>query len=165
MSNFLGRRAVVIGAGIASLSAAGALAGYFEQVEILERDHLAAMPASRPGTPQDRHPHVLLPGGLKAFGEIFPGFEADLAAAGAVAAGMSAEVRYERPDIGMSPARDFGLTLLCASRALIEFVFRRRVVAIANIVLRPGCRVLEVLPAKKGAAGVRFTQEIGRPQQ
>lgn len=164
MSNFLGRRVVVIGAGIAGLSAAGALAGSFEQVEILERDRLSGVPTSRPGTPQDRHPHVLLPGGLKAFGEIFPGFEADLAAAGAVAAGMSAEVRYERPDIGMSPARDFGLTLFCASRALIEFVLRRRAAAIANIVLRPECRVLEILPAKTGAAGVRFVPEGGRPQ-
>src|SRR5215475_12443231 len=164
MSSFLGRRAVVIGAGIAGLSAAGALAGYFEQVEILERDRLAATPASRPGTPQDRHPHVLLAGGLKAFGEIFPGFEADLAAAGAVSAGIANEVRYERPDIGMSPARDFGLTMLSASRALTEFVLRRRATAIANIVLRPGCRVLEILPTAKGAAGVRFVAEGGRPQ-
>jgi hypothetical protein len=31
---------------------AGALAQYFEQVEILERDRLTAFAASRPGTPR-----------------------------------------------------------------------------------------------------------------
>ena len=38
MSHLLGQRAVVIGAGIGGLSAAGALAGYFGQVDVLERD-------------------------------------------------------------------------------------------------------------------------------
>lgn len=65
---------------------AGALAKFFERVEVFERDRLAAFAASRTGTPQDRHPHGLLAGGLKALGEIFPGFESDLARAGAVAA-------------------------------------------------------------------------------
>jgi hypothetical protein len=62
----LGKRAVVIGAGIGGLSAAGALAQYFERVDILERDRLATSVASRSGTPQDRHPHGLLAGGLRS---------------------------------------------------------------------------------------------------
>ena len=60
-SHKLGKRAVVIGAGIGGLAMAGALAQYFEQVEILERDRLTGSAASRSGTPQDRHPHGLLP--------------------------------------------------------------------------------------------------------
>ena len=80
----LGKRAVVVGAGIGGLAAAGALASYFEQVDILERDRLAATAGSRSGTPQDRHPHGLLAGGLRALDQIFPGFESGLAAAGAV---------------------------------------------------------------------------------
>ena len=51
MSNFLARRAVVIGGGIGGLSVAGALAGHFEQVDVLERDRLPASAES-----QDRHP-------------------------------------------------------------------------------------------------------------
>ena len=62
----LGKRAVVIGAGMGGLTAAGALAQYFERVDILERDQLAATVRSRSGTPQDRHPHGLLAGGLRA---------------------------------------------------------------------------------------------------
>ncbi len=84
MNSLLGRRALVVGAGIGGLSMAGALAKYFEQVEILERDRPPVSAASRPGAPQDRHPHGLLAGGLQAVGEIFPGFENDLAGAGAV---------------------------------------------------------------------------------
>src|SRR6516165_6885788 len=71
----LGRRAVVVGAGIGGLAAAGALAKYFEQVDILERDWLPASVGSRSGTPQDRHPHGLLAGGLRARSD-FPRFQA-----------------------------------------------------------------------------------------
>ena len=52
MSSLLGQRAVVVGAGIGGLSMAGALAKYFERVEILERDRLTGSPASRSGTPR-----------------------------------------------------------------------------------------------------------------
>jgi phytoene dehydrogenase-like protein len=42
MSGLLGKHAVMVGAGIGGLSMAGALAKYFERVEVLERDRLAA---------------------------------------------------------------------------------------------------------------------------
>jgi hypothetical protein len=80
MSGLLGQRAVVVGAGVGGLSMAGALANCFEQVEILERDRLRASVGSRSGTPQDRHPHALLAGGLRALDEIFPGFADDQSA-------------------------------------------------------------------------------------
>ena len=164
MSNLFGRRAVVVGGGIGGLSAAGALAGYFEQVDVLERDRLAASAESRPGTSQDRHPHGLLAGGLKALGEIFPGFERDLAEAGAVSVGVAQDIRYERADVGVLPKRDFGLSILCASRPLIEFVLRRRAMAVANIALRPGCRVTEIVPSHEAAHGVRFDTGAGQSE-
>src|SRR5271170_3462881 len=58
-SGQLGRRVVVIGAGIGGLSAAGALVQYFKRVDILERDRLTASVGSRSGTPQNPHPHGL----------------------------------------------------------------------------------------------------------
>src|SRR5438445_5172220 len=136
---------------------AGALAKFFERVEIFERDRLTACAASRSGTPQDRHPHGLLAGGLRALGEIFPGFESDLARAGAVPVGVAQEMQYERPDVGVLPKRDFGISVLCASRPLIELVLRRRAEAVANITLRPRCRVTALVPATGNAAthGVR----------
>jgi 2-polyprenyl-6-methoxyphenol hydroxylase-like FAD-dependent oxidoreductase len=166
MSGLLGDRAVAVGAGIGGLSMAGALAKYFERVEIFERDRLTACAAPRSGTPQDQHAHGLLAGGLQALGELFPGFEIDLVRAGAVSVRLTQDVQYERPDVRVLPQRDFGLLLLCASRPLIELVLRRRAEAIANIALRLDCRVTEIVPWKAGAAvlGVRVDSGSGQSE-
>jgi 2-polyprenyl-6-methoxyphenol hydroxylase-like FAD-dependent oxidoreductase len=165
-SRQLGRRAVVIGAGMGGLSAAGALAKYFEQVDILERDRLVASAGSRSGTPQDRHPHGLLAGGLQALDQIFPGFKSDLAAAGAVPVSFAREVQFERPDVGVLPKRNFGISVLCATRPLIELVLRRRAEAVANITLRPASRVIGIVPTAggAGASGVQFVNGSGRSE-
>jgi 2-polyprenyl-6-methoxyphenol hydroxylase-like FAD-dependent oxidoreductase len=164
MSHFVGRRAVVIGAGIGGLAAAGALAQYFERVDILERDRLAASAGSRSGTPQDRHPHGLLAGGLRALDQIFPGFKSDLAAAGAVPVAFARDVQFERPDVGVLPKRDFGILVLCATRPLIELVLRRRAKAVANIKLRPASRVIGIVPTagRADVRGVQFVNGSGR---
>ena len=78
-STLIGKQAVVIGAGMGGLTAAGALADHFDQVLVLERDTLPSEPAHRAGTV-----HGLLLSGQRALGELFPGFEQDLARAGAV---------------------------------------------------------------------------------
>jgi 2-polyprenyl-6-methoxyphenol hydroxylase-like FAD-dependent oxidoreductase len=159
----LGTHAVVIGAGIGGLATAGAVAQYFEQVDILERDRLAATAGSRSGTPQDQHPHGLLTGGLRALDQIFPGFEDGLAAAGAVPVRFARDVQFERPDVGALPKRDFGISMLCATRPLIELVLRRQAEAVANITLRPATRVTGIIPAADGAGarGVRFVNCSG----
>src|SRR5215469_10492819 len=161
-----GRRAVVIGAGMGGLATAGALAQHFERVDILERDRLTTSVASRSGTPQDRHPHGLLAGGLRSLDQIFPGFKRDLAAAGAVPVSFARDVQFERPDVGVLPKRDFGISVLCATRPLIELVLRRRVEALANIILRPASRVTGIVPAPggAGASGVRFVNGSGRSE-
>lgn len=156
MSSLFGRRAVVIGAGIGGLSAAAVLANHFEQVVIVERDRLEEIPISRPGTPQDRHPHLLLAGGLKALEEIFPGFSSDLSDAGAVPMRMAQDIQYERADVGVLPMRNFDLSILCASRPLIEFILRCRVLAIDNIKLRSHCRLTSVLSTDGAVRGVRL---------
>ena len=82
-NSFLGRRAVVVGAGLGGLSAARVLADYFDEVIILDRDELPDDAAPRPGVPQGKHPHRLLGGGLKALENLFPGFGNELMRAGA----------------------------------------------------------------------------------
>ena len=74
-STVIGKQAVVIGAGIAGLAAAGALSDRFDQVVVLERDTLPSEPAHRAGTPQARHVHALLLSGQRALSELFPGFD------------------------------------------------------------------------------------------
>jgi flavin-dependent dehydrogenase len=94
MSTVIGQRAVVIGAGIGGLSAAGVLAPYFQQVLILERDVLKQSREARLGVPQGRHPHGLLAGGLKALNEIFPGYEDALIQAGGVPVSIARDIRF-----------------------------------------------------------------------
>jgi hypothetical protein len=146
MSGLLGKRAVVIRAGIGGLSMAAAWAKYFEHVEIFERDHLTSSVASRSGTLQDRHLHGLPAGGLRKLNKIFPSFEKDLAGAGAVSISVAQDTQLERPDVSVLPRRNFGLSLLCASRPLMALVARRRTEAIANITLWPGCRITAIVP-------------------
>jgi len=62
----IGRQAIVIGAGIAGMAAAGALAGCFERVTLLERDGLAdgVAPRARDGEGHDPR------GGTTASGDL-----------------------------------------------------------------------------------------------
>jgi glycine/D-amino acid oxidase-like deaminating enzyme len=68
----IGKQAGVIGAGMAGLAAAGAIADYFEQVIVLERDRLPDQAVPRLGALQSRHLHGLLPGGQRALTDLFP---------------------------------------------------------------------------------------------
>src|ERR1700716_4756714 len=107
-STRIGKQAVVIGAGIGGLTAAGALADHFDQVVFLERDTLPSEPAYRAGTPQARHVHALLLSGQRALSELFAGFEQDLARAGAVALRVGLDIWVERPRYDPLPQHDLG---------------------------------------------------------
>jgi 2-polyprenyl-6-methoxyphenol hydroxylase-like FAD-dependent oxidoreductase len=162
-STLIGKRAVVIGAGMGGLTAAGALAGCFDQVVVLERDTLPSEPTHRAGTPQARHVHALLLSGQRALGELFPGFEQDLARAGAVPLRVGLDVRMERAGYDPFPQRDLGWFSYAVSRPTIEHAVRQRVEGRANTTLRQRCRVQEVLASPNGEAvtGVRYENGNG----
>jgi 2-polyprenyl-6-methoxyphenol hydroxylase-like FAD-dependent oxidoreductase len=165
-STLIGKQAVIIGAGIGGLTAAGALAPLFDQVVMLERDTLPAEPAYRAGTPQARHLHALLFSGQRALSELFPGFEQDLAQAGAVPLRAGLDVRVERPGYDPFPQRDLGWTSYAVSRPTIERTVRRRVESLANATLHQRCRVQEVLVSARGetVTGVRYENDSGATQ-
>jgi 2-polyprenyl-6-methoxyphenol hydroxylase-like FAD-dependent oxidoreductase len=162
-STVIGKQAVVIGAGMAGLASAGALADYFDNVVVLERDILPSEPTYRGGTPQARHSHGLLLSGQRALSELFPGFEQDLARAGAVPLRVGLDVRLERPGYDPFPQRDLGWFGYAASRPAIERAVRRQLESRANITLRQRCRVQEVLgsPTDEAVAGVRYENGNG----
>jgi len=162
-SNRIVKQAVVIGAGMSGLTAAGALAERFDQVVVLERDTLPSEPTYRAGTPQDRHVHALLVSGLRALSELFPGFEQDLARAGAVPLRVGLDFRVEQPGYDPFPQRDLGWFTYAVSRPTIERTVRRRVESRANTTLRQRCRVQEVLASPNGEAvtGVRYENGNG----
>jgi 2-polyprenyl-6-methoxyphenol hydroxylase-like FAD-dependent oxidoreductase len=137
------------------LAAAGALSSHFEEIIVLDRDALPSSAASRTGTPQDRQPHGILAGGLRALDALLPGFEKALADAGAVPMNWFRDIAFERPDVGALPRRDCGTLILCASRPLIESVLRQQVAALGNVGFRSNCRVTELL-AGEGRPAVRF---------
>jgi 2-polyprenyl-6-methoxyphenol hydroxylase-like FAD-dependent oxidoreductase len=162
----IGRQAVVIGAGMAGLAAAGAVADYFERVIVLDRDRLPNQAVPRPGTPQSRHLHGLLPGGQRALTDLFPHFEQGLLDAGAVPLRMPGEIRVEIPGVGPFPSRDFGWFFYGASRPLIELITRRQAEKLTNLTVRPACRVLKIIAAPDGTVvtGVRCESSDGRQE-
>jgi 2-polyprenyl-6-methoxyphenol hydroxylase-like FAD-dependent oxidoreductase len=162
-STLVGKQAVVIGAGMGGLTAAGALADFFDEVVVLERDALPPEPAHRAGTPQARHLHGLLLSGQRALSELFTGFEHDLARAGAVPLRVGLDARVERAGYDPFPQRDLGWLSYAVSRPTIEHAVRRRVESRANIALRQRCRVEELLASPDGetVSGVRYQNENG----
>jgi 2-polyprenyl-6-methoxyphenol hydroxylase-like FAD-dependent oxidoreductase len=162
-STLIGKQAVVIGAGMGGLTAAGALADCFDRVVVLERDSLPSEPAYRAGTPQARHVHALLLSGQRALGELFPGFEQDLARAGAVPLRVGLDVRMERPGYDPFPQRDLGWSSYALSRPTIERTVRSRVEGQRNTTLRQRCRVQGVLVNSNGESvtGVRYETANG----
>lgn len=157
--NAIGRRrhgaqasdhAVVLGASLAGLAVAGALAKRFGQVTIVERDALPLAGRHRTGVPQGRHAHLLLPAGLNGLAELFPGIVDDLQANGAHLIPAS-EFRF---CLGGGRLRldDDSLTICGATRPAIEAVVRDRVRAL------PGVRLVE----RRDVAGVVTTPDRTR---
>jgi 2-polyprenyl-6-methoxyphenol hydroxylase-like FAD-dependent oxidoreductase len=107
--------------------------------------------------------HALLLSGQRALSELFPGFEQDLARAGAVPLRVGLDVRMERPGYDPFPQRDLGWFSYAVSRPTIESAVRRRVESRANTTLRQSCRVHEVLASPNGEAvtGVRYENGNG----
>jgi 2-polyprenyl-6-methoxyphenol hydroxylase-like FAD-dependent oxidoreductase len=157
MAHRIGHQAVVIGAGMAGLTAARAVADHFDRVLVLERDTLPTQAIDRAGVPQGKHVHALLAGGQRALGELFPGFDQDLAAIGAVRLRVGLDVRMERPGYDPFPQRDLGFFSHAMSRAAIEFAIRKRVSQCPNIVLEQQCRVEALVSRPDGSrvTGVR----------
>jgi len=150
MSKPIGTQAVVIGAGIGGLSAAKALADYFAQVTVVDRDILPGKPDPRRGTPQARHAHALLTGGCKALAELFPSFEEDIERAGAIRTRTGLDIMWERPGYDPFPQRDLVRDNFCASRPLIGFTIRRALERAPNVKLRSRCRATEFIAAPDG---------------
>ena len=124
--------AVVIGGSVAGLTAARALSESFDRVTIVERDVLPEGPEHRPGVPQARQLHVILPLGAAVMEEFFPGFKQELMDAGC----STFDEVNDTPwfgRVGWRARRDSDVTLIGFRRPLLEDVVRRRVLAIPSV--------------------------------
>jgi 2-polyprenyl-6-methoxyphenol hydroxylase-like FAD-dependent oxidoreductase len=166
ISTQIGQQAVVVGTGMTGLPAVRALADYFEHVVVLERDTLPTDASHRAGTAQSKHVHALLGGGQRALSELFPGFEQDLAGAGAVPLRVGLGVRTQIPGYDPSQQRDLGWITYSMSRPLIELMVRKRVEPHPNITLRQRCRAQNVVAMSDNAAvtAIRFENGDGKSE-
>ncbi|WP_458246924.1 FAD-dependent oxidoreductase [Streptomyces sp. MAI_2237] len=124
--------AVVIGSGLAGLTAARALANLMDRVTVIERDRLPRGPGRRRHLPQARHTHTLATAALQGLEELFPGIGRDLTDAGAVHVRMSKDMLVLGPG-GWLARFDSDLSLLSAGRDLIDAVVRDRLRADAKV--------------------------------
>jgi 2-polyprenyl-6-methoxyphenol hydroxylase-like FAD-dependent oxidoreductase len=163
MPTSVGKQAVVVGAGIGGLAAAGAVSDYFENVTVLERDKLPEHPAPRAGTPQAQHTHVLLGGGVRAFESLFPGFAVALKEAGAATYRMGLDIISELPGFDPFPQRDLGWDGYSMSRPLIEHTLRQKLLERPNITLRDRCRITQLVTTEKNGVvvAVRLVDSAG----
>jgi flavin-dependent dehydrogenase len=151
-NSYLGKRAIVVGAGLSGLSAARVLADYFDEVIILDRDQLPDDAIARPGVPQGKQPHGLLGGGLKALENLFPGFGSELIRAGAEPIDAGFDMLAEVPGQVVWPRIKLNWPSRSMSRPLIERTLRRQVERIRNVKVKGGCRVLNIVRESNGDA-------------
>ena len=118
-------KAIVMGASIAGLWTARALANHFDEVLILERDHLPDGPEYRSGAPQARQFHTLLLSGKQQMQIWFPGLEEELISAGAIPYDLTGDIQM-RIRNRWYPQFPSGQILLSCSRLLLESSIRRR---------------------------------------
>jgi 2-polyprenyl-6-methoxyphenol hydroxylase-like FAD-dependent oxidoreductase len=126
------KHAIVIGGSIAGLTAARALSESFDRVTILERDELPDGIEHRPGVPQAKQLHVILPLGARIMDDFFPGFQQELMDAGC---SVFDEVK-DTPWFGRQgwrARRESDVTLIGFRRPLLEHVVRERVRGIHNV--------------------------------
>ena len=147
----------MIGAGIAGLAIAGALVDRFDRVTVIDRDGLPHDIGSRKGVPQDRHVHLLLPAGVDALEELFPGLPGEMVAAGA-ACGDVDRIRVALNGHRLARGRT-GHTAVFASRPFIEAHVRRRVRDHPAIAIREASTVrgLVATPDRRRITGVRIS--------
>lgn len=131
-----GRHAIVVGASLAGLPTAAALADRFDRVTVIERDALPPDGRPRTGVPQGRHGHVLLPSGLRELTALLPGFTDDLRAHGAHLLHVG-EIRFHVAGDHLR-LDDTELQLVGATRPLLESVVRSRVSALPSVEITNG---------------------------
>lgn len=160
-----GATAVVLGGSVAGLCSAGVLAPHFDKVVVLERDELPPGAEHRRGVPQSKHPHFVLNSGRRAIGEIFPGFEDALIAAGGLLLMPSMDAAYGEMD-GWGARKSSTMTMVYSSRILIERVLRDQVRELPNVEIVEGAAVSGLVTSGGGTVsghvnGVEYSTANG----
>ena len=142
----------MVGASMAGLLTARALAAHVDGVVLLEREGLVDTAEPRGRVPQGRHLHLLLSAGLDRLVEWFPGITEELEFRGAVR--VDGERAWVHQGGAYRKQGDWGRWVLSMTRPLLEQVVRARVAALPNVSLRTGVTVDEVVVREGAVTGV-----------
>ena len=118
-------RAIVMGGSVAGLWTARVLADHFDEVLILERDHLPEEPSQRAGVPQARQYHIMLLKGLEIMDKLFPGLRVELLQDGAILFDPLNDMAVRSRNTWLPQFPSDSRQLSC-SRMLLEAGLRRR---------------------------------------
>jgi ribulose 1,5-bisphosphate synthetase/thiazole synthase len=154
----LNNKAVVIGASMGGLLAARALADFYAEVLILERDTFPATGEQRKGVPQGRHLHNLLPAGQQILEKLFPGLTGQLISQGAQTIQSQEVAWFFNRAYHCSFEKDRkGVAI---SRPLLEATVRQRVLELPNVRAVENCDVLGLVANEERSAitGLRSIQ-------
>lgn len=159
--------AVVIGSGIAGLTAARVLTEHFAQVTIIERDRLSDVPQFRRGVPQAHHAHALPVRGQTLLEQQFPGLTDELADQGAVSINAGSEIAFFVAGEWHQVRPHSAVISITCSRPLLENLLYRRVAAHPRVRVLQEHRVegLIVDRRKKRLTGVRLRRRGGLSAQ
>ncbi|MFD2091875.1 FAD-dependent oxidoreductase [Blastococcus deserti] len=149
-----GRRAVVLGAGLAALFTARVLSDSFDEVVLVDRDTLPDGPLPRRGVPQSWQSHGLHARGREILEGFFPGLTAELVAHGASLGDVQADVRWVNDGHRLRRARS-GMEGIAFSRPLLEDLVRKRVRATPGVTVRAPVHVLRQTTEGARVTGVR----------
>lgn len=144
----IGDHAVILGASMAGLLAARAVAEFYETVTVVERDTLPYEAIDRRGVPQGRHLHALLARGAQVLDELFPEILDELITDGA-SYFDGFDLSKFHYNIGghrvVSAGSAEATAVYLASRPFLEHHVRQRVRAIANVRLLDNHDVVELM--------------------
>ena len=136
------RDVVIIGASLAGLFAAAAVAAAGARAVIIERDVLPNGANPRKGVPQGGQAHVLLHRGLLAAEELLPRIREDLLSHGAVP--FDTGTIAWLGEYGWSPTWIPAYETVSATRPLLEHLVRERVRRLPAVTLHEGVRVTKL---------------------
>jgi len=158
--------AIVLGASLAGLLTGRVLAEVYKQVTVVERDALPPAGQQRKGVPHGRHLHGLHPRGREILDGLFPGFTAEVTAAGAVCCDVLADAQWVLSGHQLKQ-RHAGLPALLASRPFLEGHVRERVFGLPNVRVLDGHSAAGLLAARegRGVTGVRVSDAEGKPEE
>ena len=142
-------RAIVLGGGMAGLLTARVLSEAYAEVLVVDRDELAGE-GPRRGVPHGRHAHALLARGQQILQELFPGIDAEFAAAGVPAGDLAGNLRWYFNGKRLAPAQS-GLLSVSATRPVLEARVRSRVAALENVRFRENCAIRRLTTTADGS--------------